>query len=146
MALAAILASGCSSPKVEIVGLALVNSTPEASEYSLKLSISNPSDTPLALERWEYGGQCGGRDFDPSRWMASRTLPGHSAATISLPLVLPGTPVDSTHWTASGTVVYSRRQKLMETIHDLGWPNPTVGFEVSGSVLGHDSAPPSATE
>ncbi len=137
---------GCSSPKIEIIGLDLVVATPEASEYSLRLAISNPSSTPLALERWEYGGTCGGRDFDPSHWMASRTLPGHSSATITLPLVLPGDPTDSTQWSASGSVIYSRRQKLMETLHDLGLPNPTAGFEVAGSALGHGAVPASALE
>ncbi|MDA0802355.1 MAG: hypothetical protein O2819_01160 [Planctomycetota bacterium] len=140
------VAGACQSPTVRVDGLSLAQATPEASEYTLRLVVTNPTSTPFALEQWDYGGECDGRAFDPSHWMASRTLPAHTTATIELPLILPGPPAERHPWRASGTLTYSRRQKLSETIHDLGIPNPTESFVATGSSAGQATAPASALE
>lgn len=92
------------------------------------------------LERWEFGGECGDRTFDPSVWAATRTLPPGAASTIRLPLILPGAPSDATEWTVSGTLHFRRRAKLLETIHDLGVPYPTQSFAAHGRTIGTGAA------
>lgn len=138
--------TACASPTIRIDGLERVDSTADATEYALTLTVTNPGSTALALERWEFGGDCGGRAFDPSVWAATRTLPAHGSTSLRLPLILPGAATDATQWTATGTLFYRQREKLLETIHDLGWPYPTESFAARGTSLTPGAEVPSALE
>ena len=129
------------SPSCRVVGLELVSQTPEASEYALQVALTNPRDGAIALREWHFGGSCGGRPFDPTVWMSTRTLPANGTAQLSLPLILRGEPTASTAWEVAGEIVYMQRSKIAETIHDLGMPNPTIPFSGTGTITGSTSAP-----
>ncbi len=142
--------AGCGTgPSVRVTAVDLVTAGQEASEYALRLELTNPGATPIRLDEFEYSLSMPGASAYHGKWITGRTIPAHETVTESVPAVILSPSVALTTpapWQAKGEIRYLATNRLAQMLFDAGIQRPSVGFAGGGREVGRAVSAPHAIE
>lgn len=140
------MVAGCSSiqaPQIDVTGARVVDSTDEAIQVQLDLSLHNPNDDPLELVTFAYRMDVNGRQAYSGTWVAIANLAAGRTQDVSIPAVLlrdqvgwSGDVPSGATYAVFGDVVYLQPGPLAEALLDSGVREPRAGFSGTGELSG----------
>jgi hypothetical protein len=117
-------------PDVQVQSVDLVDASPDAGRYLLKLTLTNPNDFALPLLDAEYRIKINDQQYIGST-PPNATLPKSGSITLQLPAAL---PVRGQNYEVSGSIQLDPPGQIKQLSYDAGLPRPRAPFKAQGAV------------
>lgn len=131
--------SGCISavpPKVEVIGVQVVDQSSEGARLEVALVLTNPNDVALPLPSTSYTVSVAGVDSFSAVDLPARILGPKGTQSLTLPAAIAteGQDLAGRAWKANGTVTYNPDNGIRRFLTETGAPLPVSFFGGEGTL------------
>lgn len=114
----------------------LVKQSPEAAQFEVTLTVTNPNDTPLPLTQSSLSLNIDGIGSATTSYLLHRTAPANLSQTITVPVVIVTTQQVSAgvSYATKGTVTYQPPGEIRKLLTDSNVPLPSAAFDLQGQM------------